>query len=216
MFTDIGGKIKTLAKVICWIGIITSVLTGIGLLFLGNSILIISGLISMIVGSLISWAGSFTLYGFGELIEKTTETNHLTKLILDQNIRTKSDTYIYSAAPKWNNTPNSPSTTNSNFQEGNAPQNRVAFNNLSNVTPEKEESEEILVKNHIEYALRQKTQPYETLQLYSDYIKYVYGYYPKDETIDVLSRVINACKTNNCEGNSETMIRVATKRLTKF
>ena len=29
MFSNIGGKIKTLAKIICWIGIILSVVTGV-------------------------------------------------------------------------------------------------------------------------------------------------------------------------------------------
>ena len=32
MFKNIGGKIKALAKVICWIGIIGSVLAGIGMM----------------------------------------------------------------------------------------------------------------------------------------------------------------------------------------
>ena len=69
MFDDIGGKIKTVAKVVCWVGIIMSVITGIVLISTANTV----GILTIIVGSLGSWIGSFTLYGFGELIEKTTE-----------------------------------------------------------------------------------------------------------------------------------------------
>jgi hypothetical protein len=77
MFDNIGGKIKTLAKIICWLGIIISVISGMVLIG-------ISGLVSVltiIAGSLTSWIGSFSLYGFGELIEKTTEIAENTRYI---------------------------------------------------------------------------------------------------------------------------------------
>ena len=71
-FNNIGRKIKTLAKVITWIGITASVIYGIVVVWLSNSpIFIIQGLIVMIVGSLISWLSSMALYGFGQLIENT-------------------------------------------------------------------------------------------------------------------------------------------------
>lgn len=69
MFDNIGKKIKTLAKVICWAGIIAS--------FIGAIIIyeefeeIIFCILTLAVGALISWVGSFTLYGFGQLIDNS-------------------------------------------------------------------------------------------------------------------------------------------------
>jgi hypothetical protein len=37
-----------------------------------ESVYIILGIVIIIVGSLVAWLGSFTLYGFGELIERAT------------------------------------------------------------------------------------------------------------------------------------------------
>lgn len=72
MFENIGGKIKTLATVLCAIGIIVSVITGFSLLMaLSNTGLGFIGLIIMIVGSLFSWISSFFIYGFGQLIDNT-------------------------------------------------------------------------------------------------------------------------------------------------
>lgn len=70
MFTNIGGKIKALAKVVAWIGIIGSIIGGIVVMFTRHS----AGILALLVilsGSLISWIGSFFTYGFGELIERT-------------------------------------------------------------------------------------------------------------------------------------------------
>ena len=72
MFDNIGGKIKTLAKVICWIGIITSVITGI-VFAISDDDMILYGLLIAVGGSLISWIGSFFTYGFGELIENSSK-----------------------------------------------------------------------------------------------------------------------------------------------
>jgi len=75
MFTNIGAKIKNLATVTCWIGIIASFI--FGLLLIADAedsgIAIAVGLLVMGLGTLFSWIGSFMTYGFGELIEKTTE-----------------------------------------------------------------------------------------------------------------------------------------------
>ena len=77
MFENIGGKIKGLAKVICYVGIAISVIAGIFMIGFGSSsyngdTMIVMGCVVMIVGSLVSWIGSFFAYGFGELIENTT------------------------------------------------------------------------------------------------------------------------------------------------
>lgn len=82
MFNNIGRKIKTFAKVMCWIGIISSVLTGLVMIagsFSGRfsgpaaAVGILSGIAVALVGSLISWVGSFMMVGFGELVENSAE-----------------------------------------------------------------------------------------------------------------------------------------------
>lgn len=70
MFERIGSKIKKLASVITWLGIIASLILGV-VLISGGDEMIVLGILVMAVGSLASWIGSFLLYGFGELIEKT-------------------------------------------------------------------------------------------------------------------------------------------------
>ncbi len=77
MFGDIGGKIKGLAQVVCWIGIIASVISG--LLMLSNGDYAPIGIIIMLLGSLVSWVSSFTLYGFGELIDNSSKIVDLLK-----------------------------------------------------------------------------------------------------------------------------------------
>lgn len=86
MFDNIGSKIKALAKVICWAGIIISLIVGIIMLASGGDVGSGVGVIVMIVGSLGSWIGSFFTYGFGELIEKTTEIAENTKSLHSANM----------------------------------------------------------------------------------------------------------------------------------
>ena len=75
MFNNIGNKIKILAKVICWFGIVLSVILGLyfSTVLLVESILIkiLFFILYSIIGSFSSWFGSFILYGFGELIVNT-------------------------------------------------------------------------------------------------------------------------------------------------
>jgi hypothetical protein len=77
LYTNIGSKIRGLAKVICWIGIIISFIAGIamiaGMSQYNAGMGVLTGLLYMALGSLISWISSLALYGFGELIEKTAE-----------------------------------------------------------------------------------------------------------------------------------------------
>jgi len=79
MFDNIGKKLKNSAVTIAWVGIIVSILTGIGLIGVGADMrhggdaFIALGIGAIVIGSLISWVSSFFMYGFGELIEKTTE-----------------------------------------------------------------------------------------------------------------------------------------------
>ena len=71
MFENIGGKIKGLARIVCWVGIIGSVVSGLFIIALGPDALSGIGLLIMIFGSLGSWSGSFMTYGFGQLVENS-------------------------------------------------------------------------------------------------------------------------------------------------
>ena len=68
MFNNIGKKIKGLAKFICWLGIVGSVIAGIVLCSLHMSVI---GFLTIVLGALLSWIGSFFIYGFGQLIENS-------------------------------------------------------------------------------------------------------------------------------------------------
>ena len=98
MFNNIGAKIKGLAKVLTWLGIIVSVIAGFTVIFSGNLLsgvlgslnsyggynsygynaprgvsggMVAAGIAVMVFGSLFAWIGSFLLYGFGHLIENS-------------------------------------------------------------------------------------------------------------------------------------------------
>ncbi len=71
MFDNIGNKILCLARFLCIMGIIGSVIYGITLIVNGATI---SGFMYILVGPLVSWISCFLLYGFGQLIE-TNETS---------------------------------------------------------------------------------------------------------------------------------------------
>lgn len=78
MFEDIGGKIKKLAVVTCILGMSASVIWGFVLF--ADSIPI--GLLVMAVGCVCSWVGTFTLYGFGELIAETRRNREINQQLL--------------------------------------------------------------------------------------------------------------------------------------
>lgn len=68
MFDNIGGKIKSLAKVVTWIGIVCSIIAGIAVLANADSSISWVGILIIPGGIVISWISSLTLYGFGELV----------------------------------------------------------------------------------------------------------------------------------------------------
>lgn len=82
MFNNIGRKIKVLAWVVCIVGMVGSFIGAViqwvnaGNYYYGGDTLVLSGFITLIVGALVSWVGSFFTYGFGQLIEKTEENNY--------------------------------------------------------------------------------------------------------------------------------------------
>ena len=84
LWSDIGKKIKLLAKILAVLGVIGSVLAFI-IFFFGGIVVIIDqgvgpgfvmmglGFVYLIAGIVGSWVLSWFMYGFGELIEKTNE-----------------------------------------------------------------------------------------------------------------------------------------------
>ena len=98
MFSNIGKKIKTLAVVLFIIMLIgvfavglivmirgTSVIPGVNRrdMFFANTASVLVGIVIWCFGFLLSWIGSFFLYGFGELIDKTAENAKYTRRISD-------------------------------------------------------------------------------------------------------------------------------------
>ena len=71
MFTNIDKKIKTLAIVSTVAGCILSFIAAICCWVIGEEFILL-GFVILIAGGLVSWIGSFLLYGFGELITQTT------------------------------------------------------------------------------------------------------------------------------------------------
>ena len=78
MFANFADKIKGLAEWTCWIGIISSIVGGIALIAEDSDMFFI-GLLTMVIGSIASWAGSWVLYGFGELVEDVRQIKQNTK-----------------------------------------------------------------------------------------------------------------------------------------
>lgn len=76
VFHNIGKKMKGLAELVAVFGIILSVF--FGLVVMGEISTWI-GLGITVAGSLLSWISSFLLYGFGELVDKTSEIAHQLK-----------------------------------------------------------------------------------------------------------------------------------------
>ena len=87
MFRNPGGKIKSYAKVLFWIGVVISII--IGVIEIGSSFVaaaysyqgsfgtillgILGGILTVAIGTLISWLAVLTLYAFGILVENSDE-----------------------------------------------------------------------------------------------------------------------------------------------
>lgn len=74
MFDNIGGKIKGLAMVVCWLGIIASVIGAIALWVSTEAFWPGFGVLA--AGAISSWLGSLFTYGFGEIIDQLTALNY--------------------------------------------------------------------------------------------------------------------------------------------
>ena len=84
MFKNIGKKIKGLAALVCWLGIIFSALVAAGMWaagYAGFAILI------LIIGALSSWISSFYAYALGTITENSDkQLVVLTKLYEEQKM----------------------------------------------------------------------------------------------------------------------------------
>ncbi|MBO5889220.1 MAG: hypothetical protein J6Q58_03685 [Clostridia bacterium] len=73
MFENIGDKIKALAKICTWVGIVASGILGLVIIIraidydMGG--LVVLGFAVMGLGGLMSWISSFLLYAIGELVD---------------------------------------------------------------------------------------------------------------------------------------------------
>lgn len=69
LFTNVGGKIKTLVKVLFVLEAIAAVVVGLWLISV--DVLAIIGIGIMIIGPFVVWILSWFVYGFGELVDRT-------------------------------------------------------------------------------------------------------------------------------------------------
>ena len=79
MWNNIGNKLKSLAKVLCWIGIIGSLVAAI-VLWSQNSDhqpTIIMGILYFVLGSFSSLIGSWAMYGLGMVVERVEKSKSL-------------------------------------------------------------------------------------------------------------------------------------------
>ena len=76
MFTNVGRKIKGLAKFVCYVGIVLSVASGAMMIYASTQMyygegMLAGGIATIIVGPILAWLSSLTLYGYGHLIDRT-------------------------------------------------------------------------------------------------------------------------------------------------
>ena len=90
MFENIGGKIKDLAVLVCWIGIIASIIAAVVLCSAGS---IGFGLAVLIAGGLSSWIGSFAAYALGEITENSEKQTAMIKQLCDEQ-KTMNDNFL--------------------------------------------------------------------------------------------------------------------------
>ena len=114
LYENIGGKIKTWAKGIFIVEAIGSIITAIVLPIASgdpDDFILISVLIA-IVGPIVAYIGSWILYAFGELVEKTADNENNTRQILKKLNEKSTDASITFIKNKeyGNKTTNTPQT----------------------------------------------------------------------------------------------------------
>ena len=86
MFNSIGQKIKSLAKVFFWIGVIGSAVSGIVMMTADDEVMIVFGVLTIVFGIMFSWVGNFFIYGFGQLVENS---DRMVQLLESGTVSTK-------------------------------------------------------------------------------------------------------------------------------
>ena len=88
IFGNIGGKIKTVMKVSCYIGMIVCIIIGSGLTIAATDsdsrYMGTIGATLLIGGPLACWLSSLMTYGFGELIDEVKKNNRLLEQVLGE------------------------------------------------------------------------------------------------------------------------------------
>ena len=120
MYDNIGSKIKTLAKEIFIIIASLSLIAGVLILFIVDNGFII-GILTVGIGVLLSWVGTFFLYGFGQLIENTDilvreskkQSNGIQRISTESN---ENDISIEKVAESMKNLKSNPSNTSTNIK----------------------------------------------------------------------------------------------------
>ena len=83
LYENIGGKIKNWSKWIFIVEAISAIIAGFVLIFIDDD-LILCGLLTLVCGPIVAYVGSWILYAFGELVEKTCDNENNTKRILEK------------------------------------------------------------------------------------------------------------------------------------
>ena len=123
MFRNIGKKIKTLAKVLCWIGMIGGAVSGLTMIALGvagiglnissggsynfvtSAGLIILGIVLTVALPLLSWISTFMLYGFGEIVDSVSDLRQSNEEILNRVSNIAQNVYYSAQNRQQNSTP---------------------------------------------------------------------------------------------------------------
>lgn len=88
IFGNIGGKIKTVTKVSCYIGMIVCVIAGSGLTIAATDsdsrYMGMIGAFLLFGGTFACWLGSLMTYGFGELIDEVKKNNRLLEQLIGE------------------------------------------------------------------------------------------------------------------------------------
>ena len=79
LYKDIGKKLKNWAKWIFIIEAISSVIGALAMIFSEDDVLLVVGFVMIFAGPLIAWVSSWLLYAFGELVDKTCESEKNTR-----------------------------------------------------------------------------------------------------------------------------------------
>lgn len=178
MFENIGKKIKILATIISIIGFV--VFSIIGLIFLFN-IGFLAFLITISVGFLGSWLGSFFLYGFGELIETNSQickTNIEIKSIL-ANPYTHNSNHVKESTPVPNFTLNANAEHTTTSQADSTVPNDVVAKSLT--------ANYITKKSLIDKPISEKQKE----KINNLKILYEGGLITEEEYIDKIKKIIN-------------------------